>query len=115
MSIHLDTSSVHRLAADLEAAPARQAPRLAGAVRQAARGVERDAQAFAPVRTGALKESIRAVAVGDHAEIVADVRYSAYVEEGTSDTAPQPFMRPAFERNLSRFERAVLDIGGDFL
>ena len=115
MHAHLDTSSMERLGADLIAAPARKAPQLNRALRSAAKGIEDDAKRLAPVRTGALKASIRANVRGDHAEIEAGVRYSSYVEEGTSDTAPQPYMRPAVDRSLTRFERAVLDIGGDFL
>jgi HK97 gp10 family phage protein len=45
----------------------------------------------APIRTGALRNSIRTTGEG----VVVGVAYGAYVEYGTSDTAPQPYAVPA--------------------
>lgn len=45
----------------------------------------------APVDTGALADSIR----NDRGHVTVEVDYAAYVEYGTSDTPPQPFLRPA--------------------
>lgn len=90
-----DASEVFALAADLAAAPAKVQGESVGAVAKSARSVQRDAQRFAPVLTGLLRESIETHGAGLTAEVVATARYSDYVEYGTSDTAPQPFMRPA--------------------
>lgn len=51
----------------------------------------------APVDTGALRASIQPTSDG----VEVGVRYGAFVEYGTSDTAPQPFASPAVNR-LSR-------------
>jgi HK97 gp10 family phage protein len=48
----------------------------------------------APVRTGALRDSIRET--NDGVEV--GVPYGGFVEYGTSDTAPQPFVGPAVNR-----------------
>lgn len=51
-----------------------------------------DAKRYAPVDTGRLRESIHEE--GDE-EIVVGAEYGVYVEMGTRDMAPQPYMRPA--------------------
>jgi HK97 gp10 family phage protein len=48
----------------------------------------------APVRTGTLKASIRETEDG----VIVGAPYGAYVEYGTSDTAPQPFVTPSADR-----------------
>lgn len=110
-----DMSEVDRLADDLAAAPARVAARGAFAVDRAARSTARDASILAPKRTGYLSEHIEAYADGLSAQVVATAPYAEYVEDGTSDTAPQPFMRPAAERNLPGLAGDVLDAGADIL
>lgn len=47
----------------------------------------------APVDTGRLRGSIRAEAEGLNARVLTDCEYAAAVEFGTSERAPQPFMR----------------------
>lgn len=49
----------------------------------------------APRQTGALADSIHQDASGN---VVVGVPYGGFVEYGTSDTAPQPFMRPAVDQ-----------------
>lgn len=66
-----------------------------------------DAQRFAPVDTGRLRESIHITDDGgDERTITAEADYAVYVEEGTSKMAAQPFLRPALyqKRNLRRHE-----------
>jgi HK97 gp10 family phage protein len=53
-------------------------------------------RSFAPVDTGELRASIRVT--GDGVEVGAS--YGVYVEFGTSDTAPQPFVAPAVNRAI---------------
>jgi HK97 gp10 family phage protein len=48
----------------------------------------------APVRTGELRNSVQATDEG----AVATAPYAAYVEYGTSRTAPQPFAGPSVNR-----------------
>ena len=47
--------------------------------------------------------------------MVAFAPYAAYVEYGTSDTRPQPFMRPAAELAGPRMEDDAGDAGEDIL
>lgn len=48
-----------------------------------------------PVRTGALRNSIRQVEPGG---ITMGVPYWRFLEHGTSKMSPQPFVRPAMQR-----------------
>jgi len=63
-----------------------------------------DMRSFAPVDTGALRDSIRETSDG----VEVGVDYGVYVEFGTSDTAPQPFVAPAVNRNI---KPAAQDLG----
>jgi len=58
-----------------------------------------DAKAFAPIKTGRLRNSIGKTVFGRELEVYAEAEYAAYVEYGTSRMRPQPFLRPAFEAN----------------
>jgi hypothetical protein len=106
-----DTSEVDLLAADLAAAPAKVAVGTERALRGTARHLQRDAQRFAPVLTGALREGI----VVDGHEVTSTVRYASYVEYGTSDTAPQPYMRPAADLAGPRLADGAGDAGEHIL
>lgn len=59
----------------------------------------------APVDTGALRDSIEVTDDG----VIVDVPYGAFVEYGTSDTAPQPFASPA----VNRLARSSAEDAGD--
>ncbi len=80
------------------------------AVRKNADAIVRDAQALAPVDTGALRSSIHAETreAGKSAEIMVDVPYAAYVEYGTYKMAAQPFLSPAVEYHTDEF---IQDVG----
>lgn len=111
----IDSSEVKHLAVDLGAAPAKVRIGAVRAVRDFVGDTERDAKAFAPVLTGELKGRIEGRAAGLLGEVVSLADYSDYVEYGTSDTAPQPFMTPAFEVNAPRLEDQLGDVGEDIL
>lgn len=65
---------------------------------KAALDIEAHAKARAPVDTGLLRNSITAVEVTpDSWLITSPVRYSQFVEFGTSRMAAQPYMLPAVE------------------
>lgn len=110
-----DYTQVDHLAADLAAAPAKVELVSAGAVADTVRHGENDAQRFAPVRTGFLRGNIRGYALGLTGLLISLAKYSEYVEDGTSDTAPQPFMRPAAELMAGRLEKGLGDAGEDIL
>lgn len=115
MGFDIDFGEVTNLGADLVAAPARVESGARDAVDDYVTGTERDAQDFAPILTGELKRGIHGRRVGLLGEVVSEAPYSDYVEEGTSDTAPQPFMGPAHERNIDRAEQGLGDAGEGIL
>jgi hypothetical protein len=47
--------------------------------------------------------------------VVSTVRYADYVEYGTSDTAPQPYMRPAADLAPGPLSDDLGDAGEDIL
>lgn len=55
------------------------------------------AKSLAPVKTGALRDSIHVETKRGQSEVIADVEYAAAVEFGGTFTAPHPFMLPARE------------------
>jgi HK97 gp10 family phage protein len=107
-----DMSEVHRLASDLDRAPIVVNLRNGQTLRRSARQVYNDARRFAPVQTGALKSEIELVYYSDkHAQVISRIRYASYVEYGTSDTAPQPYMRPAADRVINPLADGAGDDG----
>jgi HK97 gp10 family phage protein len=87
---------------------------LGAAVEVAAQDIEREAKANAPVRSGALRDSIQAEPTDD--ELVWIVRaaaaYSLYVEMGTGRQASQPFLLPALEVVRQQFLYACRQVTG---
>lgn len=111
----VDASQVHHLAADLAAAPAKTEPGFIRSVSHAADRTQRNARRFAPVLTGALREGIVVEGHGLTASVVSTIRYADYVEYGTSDTAPQPYMRPAADLAAGPLADDLGDVGEDIL
>lgn len=92
-----------RLAVDLGNRAVGIDSRVALVVRKAGLDVERYAKQYAAVDTGFMRSSIHTSFRAEgfrlyEAETIADAYYSAFVEDGTSRMAPQPFMRPALDR-----------------
>lgn len=112
---YVDASEVRDLATDLAEAPAKVDTRAGLVVEHNARATARTAESLAPVFTGALKDSIHVEIDGLASEVVAGTDHAEYVEDGTSVMAPQPFMRPAAERQAGPLVRDLEDIIGDFL
>ena len=67
--------------------------------------VVRDAQRRAPVRTGTLRDSITVTRINDGVELHVNADYAGYVEYGTGDTPPQPYLRPALAVVRSQAQR----------
>jgi HK97 gp10 family phage protein len=63
-----------------------------------------DMRSFAPVDTGALRDSIQET--NDGVEV--GVSYGAFIEYGSAHNAPQPFTVPAINRNI---KPAAADLG----
>jgi len=111
----VDASEVFHLAADLAAAPAKVEGESVVAVERAAQETQRNARRFAPVLTGRLREGIVVEASGLTATVISTVRYADYVEYGTSDTRPQPYMRPAADLAPGPLADDLGDAGEDIL
>jgi HK97 gp10 family phage protein len=98
MSAEFDLSDVTKLVADLAAAPARVERVSSAKMTEIASRLRDDARANAPVDTGELRDSIEIHGGKGYRIVRATAPHSFFVEFGTSDTAPQPFMWPAAAR-----------------
>jgi len=114
-SVTFDASEVHRLAADLALAPVHVSAESVEVVAKVARQTQRNAVRFAPHLTGLLESSIEVRTHGLSAEVYTDLRYAGYVEYGTSDTCPQPYMRPAADLAADPLADGLGDAGEDIL
>jgi HK97 gp10 family phage protein len=57
--------------------------------------------------TGRLAGAIKADINGKQAEVVADTEYAAWLEFGTRDIEPRPFMVPAMEKERPAWDRRL--------
>lgn len=80
-------------------------------VQKTSADIKRDGQARAAVDTGYMRGSItyetRELASSVVGEIGPTASYARFVEEGTSQHAPQPFMGPAAQTHFPLFEAAL--------
>ena len=58
----------------------------------------REAQRLCPGKTGKLRKSLNIISQGFKREIGSELDYAFWVEMGTEHTAPQPYLRPALNR-----------------
>lgn len=74
-------------------------------LREASMAVRRDARKLVPVRTKALRKSIKFKIARDGLSAIVrpTVYYGLYVEHGTERQEAQPFMRPAAAAEKKRF------------
>lgn len=63
------------------------------------------------VQSGRLWNSITVAAMdsGLSAEVGPTVNYGAYLEKGTKNMDPRPFMQPAFDRNIGGLQESIRD------
>ena len=114
MAYEVEVDGLDRVRAHLGRLPDGVARRADEATRKAAQDTVRLARQRAPVDTGALRSSITMRtsrdADGVEARVGPTVRYARWVEEGTSRMGPQPYMRPAFDANRTRYVTALQQI-----
>lgn len=121
MSAEVDVSEVRALAGRVSAGAGRIGARGAAVLRRAAYAMEADAKALAPVDTGTLRASISTSIAGDGrtgrmtAEIGPTADYGGFVEYGTSTQAGQPYLAPAFDRQVPGFEAALASLADDII
>lgn len=65
------------------------------------------AKRLCPVRTGRLRNSITFYTDDDTVTIGTNVEYAQFVEEGTSRKEAKPFLRPAVENHLDKYQAIV--------
>lgn len=115
-SFTLDTSQARALASRIEGNAGRIGAAGSAVLRRAALAIEADAKALAPVDTGALRASISSSFTGDGrggamtAEVGPTVSYAVFQEFGTSVMAAQPFMGPAFDRQVGGYSDALASL-----
>ena len=121
MGISIDVSQARALGSRVATAGGRIGAKGSAILRRTAYAIEADAKALAPVDTGALRESISTTLTGDGrhggmtAEIGPTVDYGIFQEYGTSTQPGQPYMGPAYDRNVDGFTAAVAALGGELL
>lgn len=113
--VTLDLTEVDALANDFRIWATSFEPRADMVVAKGGHDVAADAQRLAPVDTGLLKTTV-SVDTG-HLSFVAGptAEHGLYQELGTSEMPPQPFLAPAFDRNLLRIEDALGQLGAQVL
>ena len=105
-------SDLARFAEDLRENADTLTRRASQVVRKAALDTMADAKTLAPVDTGNLRNSITTDArQGDLVAVVeATADYAAHQEFGTRFQRPQPYMRPAQDRNTEPFMDAIAQL-----
>jgi HK97 gp10 family phage protein len=119
ITITFDTGQLDILVGDLSTAPSRVEIYSHEAVRKAALAIRREAKALVPQpghnlsgrSTGRLKQSIYFRTKGLSGFVRANTPYADYVEYGTSEMAPEPFMRPAAEVGFRVLEEEAARAG----
>lgn len=115
MSANIDVSELAGLAADLAAAGPKVTVVSSRKMTEIASKLRDDARSAAPVDTGDLRDSIKVRGGAGWRIVVADVRHAPFVEFGTSDTAPQPFLWPQVPAAAQALTDAHLEAGADVL
>lgn len=111
MSVEFDTSELDDLMAQFKASDRKAKLASSAAMTKIAADLADDARGSVPVDTGELKSSIRVQGGKDYRIVLADARHAMFVEFGTSDTAPQPYMWPHVPKASKALAEALEDIG----
>lgn len=107
--ITFDTKDLIRMSEDLRSGGSRVDFYAKRALEKTAFDIQAMAQFAVPVQTGFLKNSIGVSFSegGLAAEIGPTADYGVFIEFGTSVMSPQPYLIPAFDRNVPLFARAL--------
>lgn len=111
MSIDFDTSELADLATHFQQAGVVTQRLTSRRLTKAGQTLLREAQRNAPVDSGDLQNSLTLASGPNWREVYSELRYAKFVEFGTSDAPPQPFMEPA-ERIATRgFAEDIVNAG----
>jgi|GEM_PF-3031623 len=105
MTVVADMSQVSGLADDLGRAAVKAKVASSAHMTAISAMLAADARRDVKVNTGETKDSIRVKGGANYRTVIADSRASFFLEFGTSDTAPQPFMwsnAPAASERLAK-------------
>jgi len=112
--VSFDMSEVADLAAELAAVPARVVRLSSSTMTRIAGKLRDEAKAAAPVDTGELRDSIEIQGGEGYRIVRATAGHAYYVEFGTGDTAPQPYLWPAAGRAGVAMSEAFEQISDPF-
>lgn len=113
MSEVIKIEGLARMKANLERAGTKIHDAAVQAVADEVEEIQRDARRLAPTDTGKLRRDISAEDHELKGEVRSKVRYSKFVEHGTSKAKAQPFMMPASmlaRRRLPKRARELIKI-----
>lgn len=107
MNVQIDMSELDALASTLaEVAPKVRRVSSEEMTRAAAQ-LRDDAKADAPVDAGELRDSIHVRGGDGYRDVIADAEHAWFVEFGTSDTPPQPYLWPQVPAAAERLADAL--------
>jgi HK97 gp10 family phage protein len=69
--------------------------------------IEGDAKDLAPVDKGDLRASITHKSRGLEGEVGTNLEYAPYVELGTYKMTPQPYLFPAYKKNIKNLSKYI--------
>lgn len=117
--VRVDTSEVRALSSRLATSGVRVGAQAALAFRRTVLAIEADAKVLAPVDTGNLRNSISSTVAGDGrsramvAEIGPTAEYGIYQEFGTSTQPGQPYLGPAFDRQMPTYMAVLAQLAAE--
>lgn len=115
VTMRWDVSDLLDLASDLAMAAGRIEPEAKPVVERTGLQVQGTAQVLVPVDTGLLKSSIELDTDRLSFVVGSGVEYAGYVEYGTSEMSPQPYLNPALDQHLPGFDQAIANTAVEVL
>ena len=88
---------------------------LKDAIKECALAIQSDAKRVCPYKYGRLRGSISTdlSRISDfEASVGTNVEYATYVEYGTYKQSPQPYMRPAYNKNVAKLQTKINKVLG---
>lgn len=114
MGVSVDASQLRNLGIEISYDADQVGEKVAVGMRKIGYSIEGTAKILVPVDTGNLLSSIGTKVSGGasagfiEVEVSATTNYADYVEYGTSEMAPQPYMGPAFDQHAGDVGDVIL-------